>query len=244
VPLRPRALLLDLDGTLLDYSDDDWSETVRSTCASLAAVVPDLDPDRLAATYKRICLGHWQVASAAVMLAPSGSPHGHDVWREHWYEALALCGHDDERWAHLAFDLYRRDRLIRYRLYPEVPGTLARLREAVDGLAVVTNGPGDTQREKITAVGLADHFDVVVTSGETGHAKPGPEIFRAALRELGADPGHTWHVGDNLSSDVAGAHNAGLGAAIWLDRTGVAASPGPIPYRRIDSLAGLLAVMS
>lgn len=244
VPAPPRVVLLDLDGTLLDYSDDDWAATVRTVCAGLAAAVPGLDATGLASTYERICLAHWRVAASAVMLAPSGSPHGHDVWREHWREALARCGHDDERLAHLAADLYRRDRLTRYRLYPEVLAVLARLRELVDGLAVVTNGPGDTQREKIAATGLAGHVDVVVTSGETGHAKPRPEIFHVALRELDAVPGQAWHVGDSLGSDVAGACRAGLAAAIWLDRSGALASPGHTSARRVDSLTGLLTLMT
>ncbi|MCY1140896.1 HAD-IA family hydrolase [Actinoplanes sp. Pm04-4] len=220
--MSKRVVLLDLDGTLLDYSDDDWRLTVRATCAGLATAAPGLDAAALATTYERICLGHWRVAASAVMLAPSGSPHGHDVWREHWHEALRVHGHGDTELARHAFELYRADRLARYRLYPDVPAALARLRELADGLAVVTNGPGDTQREKIAATGLDAYVDVVVTSGETGHAKPRPEIFHIALRELDATPDEAWHIGDSLTSDVAGARNAGLAGAVWLNRTGAA----------------------
>lgn len=243
--MAPRVLLLDLDGTLVDYSDDDWVLTVRATCAGLAAVAPGLDAAGLAAHYERLCLGHWRTASTAVMLAPSGSRHGHDVWREHWQEALSLCGADDVgELARLALDLYRRDRLGRYRLYREVPDALARLRERFDAVAVVTNGPGDTQREKIVATGLDAYVDLVVSSGEVGSAKPGPEIFAAALRRLGAAPGEAWHVGDSLSSDVAGARNAGLGAAVWLDRSGGMPAAGHGATHRITALSELPGVIA
>nr|WP_221374851.1 HAD-IA family hydrolase [Actinoplanes polyasparticus] len=231
----PQVVLLDLDGTLLDYSDDDWLLTVRATCDGLTESVPGLHAAELAETYARLCLRHWEPAASAVMLAPSGSPHGHDVWREHWHEALTLCGHDDPGLARMAFELYRRDRMARYRLYPEVRSTLEGLRELVDGLAVVTNGPGDTQREKIAATGLDAYVDVIVTAGETGHAKPQPEIFHRALRELDATPARAWHIGDSLSSDVAGARNAGLAGAVWLDRGGKGG---------LGSLAGLLTMLA
>jgi FMN phosphatase YigB (HAD superfamily) len=54
---------------------------------------------------------------------------------------------------------------------------------------------------------------VNTTSAQHRPRQPQPEIFHTALRELGADPGHTWHAGDSLTSEVAGAHNADLAAA-------------------------------
>jgi FMN phosphatase YigB (HAD superfamily) len=172
----PRVLLLDLDRTLLDYSDDDWAMSVRTTCAGLAALVPGLEAATLASAYQRIGLASWQAAASSVMLAPSGSPHGHDVWREHWHEALASCGHADEELAHAALGLYRRDRLERYRLYDDVPGALAMLRQLV--------------------------------------------------------------------GDVAGALNAGLAAAVWLDRAGGAAVAEDAAVHRVTTLAALPGLMA
>jgi HAD superfamily hydrolase (TIGR01458 family) len=48
--------------------------------------------------------------------------------------------------------------------------------------------------------------------------KPSPAYFGAALEELDADPGQAWIVGDDLESDVAGGHQAGL--RTLLVRTG------------------------
>jgi HAD superfamily hydrolase (TIGR01458 family) len=48
--------------------------------------------------------------------------------------------------------------------------------------------------------------------------KPSPAFFGAACEALDADPGMTWMVGDDLESDIVGAHGAGLRTV--LVRTG------------------------
>lgn len=61
------------------------------------------------------------------------------------------------------------------------------------------------------------HFDAVVTSEAARCYKPGAEIFRRALRELGIPPDRALHIGDSLHSDVAGASGLGIVTA-WLRR--------------------------
>ncbi|MCY4651944.1 MAG: HAD-IA family hydrolase, partial [Dehalococcoidia bacterium] len=66
-------------------------------------------------------------------------------------------------------------------------------------------------------MGLTPYLDFAVTSGEVGVEKPHPPIFEEALRRSGATPEDTIHVGDQLSSDIAGAMNAGIGPVL-IDR--------------------------
>ncbi|MFB6310109.1 MAG: HAD family hydrolase [Salinirussus sp.] len=105
-------------------------------------------------------------------------------------------------------------------------------------LAVVTNGGPDMQRQKIAALGIADRFETVVHAGFDAPPKPDPTPFDIALQALGVRPGQAVTVGNSLSHDVAGAHNAGL-RAVWLDREG-ASEPTPQPDRRIRSMHELL----
>jgi FMN phosphatase YigB (HAD superfamily) len=87
-------------------------------------------------------------------------------------------------------------------------------------------------------------FDAIVTSGEVGVAKPDARIFEIAARLLGVPTAAAWHVGDSLSTDVAGAHNAGLAAAIWLNRTRRPSDgAAPRPHREINSLCDLVALL-
>ena len=85
-------------------------------------------------------------------------------------------------------------------------------------LAVCSNfSHTDTARAVLAEAGLLTHFDAVVVSMDVGIRKPRPEIFRAALEALGADPGETLHVGDSLDADVAGAAELGI-RPVWLTR--------------------------
>jgi HAD superfamily hydrolase (TIGR01549 family) len=102
-------------------------------------------------------------------------------------------------------------------------------------LGIVTNGPPDTQAEKLDGIGIRDAFEVVINAGYDVPAKPDPEPFQQALSALDATPDSTVHVGNSLTSDVAGAQAAGL-QAVWLsDGT----DPDPVPEFTLDSLAEL-----
>lgn len=84
-------------------------------------------------------------------------------------------------------------------------------------LAVLTNGTAAQQNAKVTRIGIRDRLIAVFTSEELGVAKPHPDIYRQACRELGVSPDKTLHVGDNYQLDVVAAKKAGL-QALHLDR--------------------------
>ena len=67
-----------------------------------------------------------------------------------------------------------------------------------------------------------DHHGIVVnhviTSEDVRSYKPRPELFTRALELLGVAPGAALHVGDSLSSDVAGANRLGIPVA-WVNRS-------------------------
>lgn len=126
---------------------------------------------------------------------------------------------------------------------------LTALRGRVEGLALITNGPGDTQRHKDCGYRGRPYVDAIIISGEVGVAKPESAIF-AAARRLGVPRDAAWHVGDSLANDVTGARNAGLGAAVWLNGTGRSTTPGgglPVssgPHWEITSLRDLVELLT
>jgi putative hydrolase of the HAD superfamily len=105
------------------------------------------------------------------------------------------------------------------RLMPDAVETLVRLK-ASHKIALLTNGAPDLQREKIAASGLAPHFNAIAVSGEHGIGKPRAEIFDILLAELGVSADCAVMVGNSLERDIAGAINAKLAAAIWLQVPG------------------------
>jgi HAD superfamily hydrolase (TIGR01549 family) len=237
------ALLFDLDATLLDYDDAAYARTVGRVCTALAASQPGLDRGRLVEAHLVINRQRWQVPAGRLVQTSNGQIDGQSIWREIWQQSLAACGWTDGALADLALDLYERDRHASYRLFDDVGDLLNALYGRVP-LGVVTNGPGDTQRDKLQATGIERYFEAIVVSGEAGVAKPDAAAFHLALDQLGIEPSSAWHVGDSLALDVAGAHNAGL-KSVWLNRTGVIrGDEHPVPHHEITSLQELTALLS
>jgi len=83
-------------------------------------------------------------------------------------------------------------------LYPRYPMT------------IVTNGFEEIQYTKMESSGLTPYFKNVVTSARAGHKKPSKEIFEFALAESGYEAHEAIMIGDNLFTDIGGAHSASL----------------------------------
>lgn len=82
-------------------------------------------------------------------------------------------------------------------------------------MSIITNGFDDTQALKLKSSGIHHHFQRVFTSETIGFKKPSPEIFEFALSELGLKREETVMIGDNPSTDIQGAHNAGIAAVLY-----------------------------
>ena len=98
--------------------------------------------------------------------------------------------------------------------FPKAHQTLASLCDRGLKLGLVTNGPTTSQQPKIDGLGIARYFGTVLISGAEGISKPDPEIFRRAVRRLGVRAEETVMVGDNPVADIGGAKSFGM-KAIW-----------------------------
>jgi FMN phosphatase YigB (HAD superfamily) len=114
---------------------------------------------------------------------------------------------------------------LRFRVYEEVPQTLARLRAA--GLRLVVASNWDASLDALLdRVGLLDAVDGVVNSAGAGFAKPDPRLLEAALSLAGVPPAAALHVGDGFREDVGAALGAGV-RPVLLARDGRA---GEVEY--------------
>lgn len=82
-------------------------------------------------------------------------------------------------------------------------------------LTILSNGFKEAQHYKFEHSGLAKYFAHTLISEEVGSNKPQPEIFRIALERNGILAADAVMVGDNYSSDIAGAKAAGIDQ-IWI----------------------------
>lgn len=102
-------------------------------------------------------------------------------------------------------------------------------------LGIVTNGAPAMQAKKLGALGFDESFETIVHAGYDAPAKPDPEPFRRALSTLDGKPESSVHIGNSLTSDVAGARAAGI-TSVWLDN---GSEPDPIPDYTLTSMEEL-----
>jgi len=102
------------------------------------------------------------------------------------------------------------------------------------GLALICNTgrtPGSMLRLVLDRLGLKGYLRVLTFSDEVGLRKPHPEIFRRTLASLGVSSSDAAHVGDDVTTDVAGARVVGM-RAIHLCHPGRHAGHPPVPSDR------------
>jgi putative hydrolase of the HAD superfamily len=122
---------------------------------------------------------------------------------------------------HIAAAIVEVDRALLEYPPPLLPGAAEALRalSAHYSLAIISDtgfASGRAQDAVLEGYGVRAHFTATIYSMDVGHSKPRPEIFRAALDALGAEPGEVLHVGDNERTDVGGALAMGM-RAVRLD---------------------------
>ena len=106
-------------------------------------------------------------------------------------------------------------------------------------LAIITNGFTDTQDIKIRSSGISHYFETVVTSENANARKPSAEIFQFALSLTDSSVQESIMIGDNLSTDIAGALDIGM-EAIWLSGNGKEAPANATKIKELTEIKSLL----
>jgi putative hydrolase of the HAD superfamily len=109
-------------------------------------------------------------------------------------------------------------RLDRWSVFPDVVPALERLSAAGWRHVIVSNHCPELP-DLAARLGIARHFDAILTSAATGFEKPHQEAYALGLRAAG-NPDTAWMVGDNPEVDVAGAARCGIPGVLVR-------SPGP-----------------
>jgi putative hydrolase of the HAD superfamily len=84
-------------------------------------------------------------------------------------------------------------------------------------LGIISNGDENQQRKKLERMGIANYFEVIITSGRIGKAKPDPFIFEYACSEACVTSEESLYIGDNLKVDILGCQSSNM-KGIWLNR--------------------------
>lgn len=210
----PRALLLDLDDTILDAHrnpDEAWI----GVCREFAGRVGAMSPEDLRAAVLEARDWIWGDPERA----RQARLHMTGTRREIVRRALGRLDLPYSPAAEAMADRFTALRDAAIRPFPGAIDTLRRLGEAGVRLGLLSNGDGPSQRGKIERFALDEFFDHIQIEGEFGIGKPDARAFRNALASLGVECDDAWMVGDNLEADILGAQEAGI-HAVWVDSAG------------------------
>lgn len=184
--IAARAVLIDLDGTLLD-------------------TVPDL------AAAVNAMRNEFALAPLTLELVASYVGKGADVLVHRALTELPDGEADADRFARGREAFYRHYRAFNgraARVYPGVLEALDEFRSKGLPLACVTNKPREFTLALLERVGLLDRFAVVVSGDDTVQKKPAADPMLLACRQLDVPPRDTPAIGDS-QNDVAAARAAG-----------------------------------
>lgn len=218
----PRALLLDLDGTLIDSAPDIAAALDRVLAARNLGSIPIAQVRRL--------IGHGigRLVSDAFVL--SGAPLAGD--------ALEAAQH--EMGARYAAQLVARTVLM-----PGAADLVAFCAQAGIAMACVTNKPRQMAADILGHFRIAPPISVIV-GGDMGIArKPSPQPLLAALAELGETKDGAWMVGDGLPDHGAARAAQIISVAVASDygEPYAAADEATIAVESLDEVLKLLKEM-
>jgi putative hydrolase of the HAD superfamily len=196
-----RHLFFDLDHTLWDFERNS-GETLGELFAeySLAGLGLALGP--FATEFAAINRELWRLYDQHQVDKAT-------LRQVRFQRVLARFGVVDDALAHQLTEAYFARCPAKPHLMPHSAELLAYLAPRYQ-LHIITNGFDDIQATKLHSAGIAHYFGQVLTSENSGHRKPSPEIFALALARTGAAVGESLMIGDNLDTDMAGGRAAGL----------------------------------
>lgn len=198
-------LLFDLYGTLVDIHTEEDDAVWKKTALFYRFYGADYTAETLRAAYDGLVAAQKARAGQAYECYP-------EVQIETVFAALfeAKGVQPAAALGLQAAQLFRISSIEYVKLYPGVLEALALLRQRGHKLWLLTNAQRAFTAYEIRALGLEDQFAAIYISSDYGCGKPNPAFYRALLDEQGLDPAACLMIGNDRSTDIAGARAAGM----------------------------------
>jgi HAD superfamily hydrolase (TIGR01509 family) len=178
-----KALLFDVDGTLVDSNDFHvraWHEVFRDAGYDLPAPMI-----------------HAQVGKGGDNLVPSLLPD--------------LSEAEHEKIAEAHGPLYRARYMEQVKPFPAARDLLARAKADGFTVALATSADPEELDHYVELLDARELIDLTTDSSDAKTTKPAPDIFEAALKKAGVSPDAALVIGDS-PYDMLAARRAGIGA--------------------------------
>jgi HAD superfamily hydrolase (TIGR01509 family) len=218
------AVILDVDGTLIDSNDAHARAWVDAFAEHEVAV---------AFEHVRRAIG---MGGDKLMPGVAGIEESSDLGQK----IAARRG-----------EIFKSRYLPNLRPFPRVRDLIERFQADGFELAVASSAKEDELGPLLERAGVADLLQTRTSSDDAEHSKPDPDIVVAALQRTGCDPAHAIMLGDT-AYDVAAARRAGIqivglecggwtrealsgAAAVYADPSDLLAHYAESPFARVRS---------
>lgn len=215
-----RALLFDLNGTVIDILTDEGNDDLYRMLANLLEYqgIP-MAPDALRERFRELnrrqrsesCEAYPEFDAIEIfraILRESATPYYRSLPRER-REQLPL----------FLAEAFRAASRFKLTLYPGVEAVLGQLKKYYR-LAAVSDAQRAWAIPELHSVGLEGMFDPVLISSDFGFRKPDRRMFDNALEQLGVTAGEALFIGNDMRHDILGAHKAGLRTVFFKSNQG------------------------
>lgn len=234
---RPKAILFDLDDTLISF--EGVSEQAWEKCCEDFLGRHDLGIERDALLQSIHATRKWFW----------GDPERHKRGRRDMLAArreivslaMGRMGVRDTLLSNELADAYSFSRNELIHVFPRTVSTLEQLRNKGFRLGLLTNGTSEEQRSKLERFGLSKYFEVILVEGEIGFGKPDVRVYEKALSLLKLTPDEVWMIGDNLVWDVRAPQTIGI-FSIWNDylKQGLPSTHDVTPDHSVNDVSELI----
>ena len=177
--MKYKAILFDLDGTLLNYEKEQY------TAVNHDKKLFDLVNSREVQGYETIGIPSPDSPEMKAAFRRAEVQQNPEVFLKNYFEKLSRKGIP----------------------LPGAMGILKKLQGKIK-LALVSNSPGEVQNPRLETAGLSEFFKHRFYSRDIGIAKPDPAILLIALKQLNVTREETLFIGDSTTSDQPAAKAA------------------------------------
>ncbi|MDG5788578.1 HAD family hydrolase [Evansella sp. AB-P1] len=189
-----KAVLFDLDGTLLD----------RDT--SLRRFIDS--------QYERLDLSSLSIQKKEYVNRFIELDNNGYVWKDKVYQQLVR----EMQINHISWEELLHDYITFFKNhvvpFHHLYDMLEELKKKNLLLGIITNGKGNFQLDNIHALRIFQYFQVIVVSEFEGMKKPQSQIFLHALKKINISPKESVFIGDHFVNDVEASEKAGM-IGIW-----------------------------
>lgn len=222
--MKFKAILFDINGTLVDILTDEGREDIYRTIANyLRYHNIYLDADGLRKEYfKRL---QQQKKSSGEEFPEFDAVR---LWHDFLSDQMADNRQKTSRppgvqklnhMAQFLAEIFRAASMFKLQPYPGVLETLMTLAKGYR-LAALSDAQSQWALPELRTVALQSFFESVIVSGDLGYRKPDPRIFALAFKRLKLEPKETLFVGNDMYRDVYGAQQAGMQAVYFATDQG------------------------